>query len=949
MFKRFSKRPPRVTSLAFCCFAILLAAGAVALDRLPPVEVTAKVKDKDSLPLLTKDDFKNADPFNLGAGAKKAKVSARFTRTPGDRSGMLYITAKIAEGWHTYAITQVPGGPKRTEINVDHSNDYRLQAKSEFTADPPAKRYFDAKGFEVEVQEHHGEVTWSIPLEFDPKVNLETLRVTGQVELQLCKKQCLNEKHAFSAELDQSQLVAAPPDPLGGGDQFNQFAPPADGKKVGLSASFIAPADGKPGTLTITADIAKGFHIYATTQGKGAGQPTKIKVSESKKFKLPGGFSADPPAEKKFDDIFKVEVQIHHGRVKWTAPFKLPEGADAAGLTIEGQVSLQVCDENSCTPMTIDFAARQAAGKSRVQVGSYKHEGFHGEIHGYIQPGSAQPGETVTLVLTAEPWSKWHIYALADRDTEDNINKPTLIVVEDAGKLKVGATKTAAKPIEHEFSDDVRTYVQHYHERPVTWTTDITIPADAEPGDYPIQGIIGFQTCWAEACDMPLAARFTVILPVGSSGEGQETIPLLFTEAKYGEAAELAAGRTLTQDFWSKTFADLGFVQTGDVWSHKLLSSIEFSSGTLVFVAVVLTLILAFLGGLILNVMPCVLPVIGLKVMSFVEQAGESRGRILGLNLWYSLGVLSVFMVFATVAAVLHVMGSSFGWGDFLREPAFSIPLAAVIFVLALSLMGIWEIPIPGFVGSGKADKLSQQEGPTGAVTKGVITTLLATPCSGPFIGLVVGIAVLAPIWLNFAVFGMMALGMSAPFLLIGMYPRLISKLPKPGAWMETFKQAMGFVLLATVVFIFYFLEESLFIQTLSLMVALGFAAWLIGSTPLTASRSQKLRNRTIAVVVLSSVTMVAFATWKYTIPLVATVDGLMLAGWLIWLSRNFSTVPRKAAGWATSAGVLLLAGGIAYLGLIWAPLPWEPFSANKLHDYREEGYTVLVDFTADW
>lgn len=143
----------------------------------------------------------------------------------------------------------------------------------------------------------------------------------------------------------------------------HQFAPPADGKKIQLTASFKPPADGKPGTLTITADIAEGFYIYATTQGPGGGKPATIDVASSKQFRLVGAFVADPKAEKKFDDIFKVEVQTHRGRVQWTAPLELLDGAKADQLTISGKLSVQVCNENVCINMTIDFAARQDGGK----------------------------------------------------------------------------------------------------------------------------------------------------------------------------------------------------------------------------------------------------------------------------------------------------------------------------------------------------------------------------------------------------------------------------------------------------------------------------------------------------------------------------------------------------------------------------------------------------------
>ena len=138
---------------------------------------------------------------------------------------------------------------------------------------------------------------------------------------------------------------------------------------------------------------------------------------------------------------------------------------------------------------------------------------------------------------------------------------------------------------------------------------------------------------------------------------------------------------------------------------------------------------LGFLGGLLLNLMPCVLPVIGLKIFSFVEQAGQNRRTAMLLNVWYSAGLIAVFLVLATLA----VTGS--GWGGLFQQREFNIVMAVIVFAMALSFLGVWEFPIPGFAGGSSAQSLAKQEGFTGAFFKGVITTLLATPCIGPLMG----------------------------------------------------------------------------------------------------------------------------------------------------------------------------------------------------------------------
>ena len=248
-------------------------------------------------------------------------------------------------------------------------------------------------------------------------------------------------------------------------------------------------------------------------------------------------------------------------------------------------------------------------------------------------------------------------------------------------------------------------------------------------------------------------------------------------------------------------------------------------------------MLFGFLGGIILNVMPCVLPVIGLKVLSFVQQAGKSRLHAFWLNVWYSLGLISVFMVLATLAAAAGMQ-----WGGLFSYPAFNVALAVIVFTMGLSFLGIWEVPIPGFVGSGKTADLAEREGFTGAFAKGVITTILATPCTGPFMGSAVAWAVQQPPISIYLVFFSVGLGMAFPYLVIGAFPQLVRFLPKPGAWMDTFKQIMGFVLMGTVAFIFTFLDIPYIVPTFALLIAAWAACWWIGRTPIYAEFGDKLK-----------------------------------------------------------------------------------------------------------
>ena len=248
----------------------------------------------------------------------------------------------------------------------------------------------------------------------------------------------------------------------------------------------------------------------------------------------------------------------------------------------------------------------------------------------------------------------------------------------------------------------------------------------------------------------------------------------------------------------------------------------------------------AFLGGIILNLMPCVLPVISLKILAFLEQAGESRGRVFALNVWYSLGLLSVFAVLAVLAAT-----AGLAWGEQFTLPWFKVAMTGLVFAMALSFLGTWEIPIPGFVGVGGANRLQAQEGPSGAFFKGVFTTILATPCSGPFLGPVFGYLLRQPPHMAYWIFGAVGLGMAFPYLVLGAVPELLRFLPKPGRWMETVQQLMGFLLLATVVYLFTTLSAAYFIPTLALLVGLWFACWWIRPHP--AHRRARLASGGLA------------------------------------------------------------------------------------------------------
>ena len=630
---------------------------------------------------------------------------------------------------------------------------------------------------------------------------------------------------SFLAAAAIAVFTASAPAQLDPADFGGLVGDPGAAPSILITAQFTSPKADGPAELFVTADLPESHHVYSVDQPPGGPQKTIIALDTSPHYKLAGPFKPTTPPVTHVDTEIWVglEIQEHHGPVTWHAPLEIAAGVDPSTLTIAGTIDTQLCDEGHCVPVRRPFTARLGVGvktdaatrqptsslppappsatpngtpesaplpsgsppvaasgtagtvaqlEGPTYQGRYQAEGGAVTIEGQLQPSVVAPGGKVRIILTARPERPWHVYALADRDPRE-VSKPTLIVIDQPAGMTVYRAVTTAEVVE-ENHEDIGLGIQRYYQGHVTWQVEVVVPRDMPAGDYTLGGIIGYQVCQASGCKPPTGLRLKTTLHVGDQ-TGSAATPLVFAEADYSQAARAAAARRVPPE------------ARGGVAGYDLQETSggsEYSLPTM--------LLFGFLGGLILNLMPCVLPVIGLKLLSFVEQSGKSRGHALMLNVWYAVGIIAVFLLLAGLAVGMGMM-----WGEQFGSDVFNIGLAAFVFAMVLSLLGVWEIPIPGFVGGQRAADLAEQEGPGGAVIKGIITTVLATPCTGPFMGMALAWAVRQPPVTTFAVFGSMGIGMASPYLLIGAFPKLISWLPKPGAWMITFKQITGFVLLA--------------------------------------------------------------------------------------------------------------------------------------------------------
>ncbi len=238
-----------------------------------------------------------------------------------------------------------------------------------------------------------------------------------------------------------------------------------------------------------------------------------------------------------------------------------------------------------------------------------------------------------------------------------------------------------------------------------------------------------------------------------------------------------------------------------------------------------------FIGGLILNLMPCVFPVIGLKIMGFVQQSGEHRNKVMLHGVIFTLGVLASFALLSGILFVARTAaGDSVGWGYQLQNPWVVLSLMLLMFVLALNMFGLFEI---GASATSVGGKLQSRQGLAGSFFSGILATVVATPCSAPFLGAAIGAAIALPAAQFFFAFAAMALGLSTPYLVLSIFPRLIDFLPRPGAWMESFKQAMSFLLFATAGYLLWVYAGQIGLENLLNPIfglsAIAIAAWIHG------------------------------------------------------------------------------------------------------------------------
>jgi len=333
-------------------------------------------------------------------------------------------------------------------------------------------------------------------------------------------------------------------------------------------------------------------------------------------------------------------------------------------------------------------------------------------------------------------------------------------------------------------------------------------------------------------------------------------------------------------------------------------SSSASSRGILTF------LFFGFLGGIILNLMPCVLPVISLKIFGFIQQAGQSRQKILRSGIAFAAGIFAWFIGLALLLIALKAAGREITWGGFqFTNPYFVLALSVIVLVFALNLFGVFEISLPQGVTRGLLSSTSGQH-EAGSFFQGLFATVLATPCTAPFLGTALGFAFAQSPAIILLMFVAIAAGMSAPYLLLCAQPAWLRFLPKPGPWMLHVKQFMGFLLLATLLFLLYVvgaqrgLEGAIWASCFLLVISI--ACWMKGAFVLPTASVAKRTVVLVLMLVLVLASGVYFIGGKFH-------------------SANIASADSRLRG------------------------DWQAFTPERLQAELEQGHSVFVDFTAAW
>jgi len=637
---------------------------------------------------------------------------------------------------------------------------------------------------------------------------------------------------------------------------------------------------GETARIGVHLEQAEGWHTYWKSPGD-VGQPTEITWTTPTGVQIPEQTHAIPQR-------FEQEKEVSFGyddEVLHIATFDVPAELAVGTHPFKAKVHWLVC-LTSCIPGDVELTLP-------VEV---------------VAPGTA---------VQPTPWQPLFTHYAAQHPTDP--------VAIDSFGWDFSLSQSAIRPND-EFKAVFRVQARDghtvsKHKGDVPWPTFTPfVPFDWAwaPDDVQVINaddgslLVAIKATAYEPDPIPTDARIGGLFQVEVDGEWVRAE----IDATLPWAAAEAAIEQVESPLLSMAFSDddaAGDAAGGDAPPVEGATDGAAAGAAVTGAGLLYNLLFAFIGGLILNIMPCVLPVLTLKLYSLVEQTDITPKEQQTAGLAYTGGILvSFWALAASIVALRAAFGMQVDWGFQFQYPPYVAALATIVFAFGLSLFGVFEIPA---FGVGSATEATAKEGVVGYFFTGVFATLLATPCSAPFLGTAAAFAFGAPTIVLFGIFSMVGFGLAFPFLVIAFVPAAYRLLPRPGAWMEGFKQLLGFSLIATTV-------------------------WLVG-----VLASQVGAGRTIDF--MAFLTCVAVGCW-------------MFGRW-----GGVAASSREQLRALAMGGAVALLGGWYFVDLAYAEeadcddgsvttdlafdehIPWQPFSGERVEALA--GTPVFVDFTADW
>lgn len=492
--------------------------------------------------------------------------------------------------------------------------------------------------------------------------------------------------------------------------------------------------------------------------------------------------------------------------------------------------------------------------------------------------GTLKEGGKLAVSITIP--GKWHVNA---NEVTDEFLKPSSIEAKAAG-IEFGEPVWPA-PIK-EYNEALELEILTFR-----GTFTVMLPVKAVDGDYDSVGTevtFHYQACDNSICLAPTSKTIRLNGQLGAAGNsaGNAVKNVDGQNASTGSAALISEG------------------------APKNLEN----SATENRAGVAALLFFAFLGGIILNLMPCVLPVLSLKLFSLIKQAGESRGRLLALGGATTAGILVSFWVLAAVVAAVKAGGGSAGWGMQFQSAGFIAFMTVILAAFAMSFFGVFEIWLP-WNATTKMDAAGKKAGLGGAFFTGALLVLLSTPCSAPFLGTAMGFAFAESTPVLFIFFTAAGLGLALPYMLVSAFPKILKVFPKPGPWMVKLQKVMGVLLLATVAWLLWLVNEQ------SGMAGVGLFAILVCAS------------------ILCSVAIGKFAPPGVTFSREASTIGasvvILVVAWFAAIGPQYESVATEHFN--ARMQEQMTADG------------WYRYSPALIEEFAKAKRTVFIDATADW